>query len=166
MSSVPEPDVALFRRAMGRFATGVVVTSCVVDGVDHAMTANAFTSVSLEPLLVLVCVETEARYHEAVLEAGQWGVSILPASFRGAAQWLSTQGRPLHGQLDPVPSFSGPLTGAALLHGALATLECRTAAVHPGGDHSIVVGAVLDVQLADDPGPALLYYRGDYGALP
>ncbi|MGV1007759.1 MAG: flavin reductase family protein [Dermatophilaceae bacterium] len=165
MSSAQEPDTELFRRAMARFATGVVITSCVDEGVDHAMTANAFASVSLDPMLVLVCVERQTRYHEAVMRADHWGVSVLSSASRGAARWLATRGRPLQGQLDPVAHYRGVKTGVALVEGALATLECRTTDVLAGGDHSIVLGEVLTLELAEDPAPALLYYRGAYGSL-
>ena len=154
-----------FRRAAGRFATGVCVVTAVDENMDHAMTANAFTSVSLEPLLVLVCVETEARFHDAITDAGAWGVSILDATARPAAAWLATRGRPLHGQLDRVPFRRGPLTGAALLDQALGWLECRTYAVYPGGDHSIVVGEVISVGFGDESAGALLYHRSSYRAL-
>ncbi len=155
-------DVALFRRAVGRFATGVCVVTAVDGGIDHAMTANAFTSVSLEPLLVLVCVETEARFHDAIVASGAWGVSILDASARSASDWLATRGRPLHGQLDRVPHRRGPVTGAALLEQSQAWLECRTQQIVPAGDHSIVIGEVVSSQLGRDDAGALLYYRSGY----
>jgi flavin reductase (DIM6/NTAB) family NADH-FMN oxidoreductase RutF len=156
------PDVDLFRRAMGRFATGVTVLTTRTGEHDHAMTASALTSVSLEPVLVLVCVEREARFHDAVVEAGIWGISVLSSHDRPAADWLATRGRPLHGQLDRIAHHPGLQTGVALLDGALSTFECRTVAVHPGGDHSIVVGEVVSVASAAHPGEALLYYRGRY----
>ncbi|MEO8518614.1 MAG: flavin reductase family protein [Dermatophilaceae bacterium] len=155
-------DIDLFRRAMGRFATGVTVLTTRIGDHDHAMTASALTSVSLEPLLVLVCVEREARFHDAVVEAGVWGVSVLSSQDRPAADWLATRGRPLHGQLDRIAHHFGTETGVALLDGALSSFECRTVAVHPGGDHSIVVGEVVSVTSATHPGDALLYYRGRY----
>ena len=158
-------DVDLFRSAMGRFATGVTVLTTRTGDHDHAMTASAVTSVSLEPLLVLVCVEREARFHDAVVEAGIWGISVLSAGDRPAADWLATRGRPLHGQLDRIAHHAGPQTGVALLDAALSTFECRTVAVHPGGDHSIVVGEVVSVANATHPGEALLYYRGRYVTL-
>ena len=160
------PDVDLFRRAMGRFATGVTVLTTRTGNHDHAMTASALTSVSLEPLLVLVCVEREARFHDAVVEAGIWGISVLSSADRPAADWLATRGRPLHGQLDRIAHHPGPRTGVALLDGALSTFECRTVAVNPGGDHSIVVGEVVSIANAAHPGEALLYYRGRYVTLP
>jgi flavin reductase (DIM6/NTAB) family NADH-FMN oxidoreductase RutF len=155
----------VYRQAIGRFATGVTVLTTFSAGHDHAMTANALTSVSLDPLLVLVCVEQDARFHDAVLDSGVWGVSVLGASDRPVADWLSTPGRPLHGQLDRIDVHRGPTTGVALLNRALATVECRTTAVHPGGDHSIVVGQVQSVSIDDDPDVALMYYRGRYGTL-
>ncbi len=155
-------DVSRFRRALARFATGVTVVTTVADGVDHAMTASAFTSVSLDPLLVLICVEQDARFHDAVIEAGVWGVSVLDDTARVASQWLATRGRPLHGQLDRVAHHRGPVTGVALLDQSLSALECRTTDVHPAGDHSIVVAEVLGIELPDDPGLPLLYHRGGY----
>jgi flavin reductase (DIM6/NTAB) family NADH-FMN oxidoreductase RutF len=159
------PDVATFRRVAGRFATGVCIISAVDDGADHAMTASAFTTVSLEPMLVLVCVETEARFHDAVLAAGQWAVSILDESGRGVSEWLATRGRPLPGQLERVPFHRGPVTGAALVDGALGWLELRTTAVHPAGDHSIVVGEVVGLELGASQSEPLLYFRSGYHKL-
>jgi flavin reductase (DIM6/NTAB) family NADH-FMN oxidoreductase RutF len=158
-------DEASFRRAVGRFASGITVLTAVEDGLDHAMTASAFTSVSLEPLLVLVCVETEARFHDAITGVGQWAVSVLDASARPVADWLATRGRPLHDQLDRVPHHRGPLTGAALLDQASAWLECRTYAVHPGGDHSIIVGEVIGVGLGAHDCGSLVYHRSAYRQL-
>lgn len=158
-------DIARFRRAVGRFATGVCVVSTFAGGRDHAMTANAFTSVSLDPLLVLVCVEEDARFHDAVVEAGTWGVSVLDERARGAAEWLATPGRPLVGQLDPVPHHRGAVTGVALVDASLATLECRTTDVHQAGDHVIVVGHVIGVELAPDGHGPLIYHRSSYRAL-
>ena len=157
---------ATFRAALGRFATGVTVVSTVSDGIDYAMTANAVTSVSLDPPMVLVCVYQDARFHDAVLASGEWGVSILAADARGAATWLATRGRPLAGQLDPVPHHRGPVTGVALVDGSLATLECRTVATHPAGDHTVVIGEVVAIDLPDHASDALTYYRGQYGRIP
>jgi len=164
-AAVPPPDVATFRRVGGRFATGVCVLATVDGGFDHAMTASAFTTVSLEPMLVLACVDTEARFHDAVVSAGEWAVSILDAESRPASDWLASRGRPLVGQLDRIPFHRGPLTGAALVDSALGWLECRTTAVHPAGDHSIVVGEVVGLELGPADGVPLLYFRSGYHKL-
>ena len=105
-------DPADFRRAAGRFASGIVVVSTSLDGTGHAMTVTSFTPVSLEPVLVLFCAEKVARFHDAVLAAGAWGVSILAEDGEKTARWLATRGRPLEGQLDELPHHSGPATGA------------------------------------------------------
>jgi flavin reductase (DIM6/NTAB) family NADH-FMN oxidoreductase RutF len=158
-------DEGTFRRAVGRFASGICVVTTVADGVDYAMTVSAFASVSLEPLQVLVCVELEARFHDAVLRSGFWGVSVLDGTARPVADWLATRGRPLHGQLDRIPHHRGPVTGTALLGQAVATLEVRTAAVYPGGDHSIVLGDVLAAEVREPASDTLLYHRGSYRRL-
>ncbi len=166
--AAPQEDERLradFRRAVGRFATGVTVVSTCPRGVDHAMTANAFTSVSLDPPLVLVCVETQARFHDAVLESGRWAVSILSAQGRPAASWLATRGRPVVGQLDGVPHRRGEYSGAALVDAAVAWLECRTQAVHPAGDHSIVVGEVVRAELGGPGERVLVYHTSAYREL-
>lgn len=156
-----DPDE--YRQAIGRLVTGVTVVSTVHDGIDHAMTANAVTSVSLDPVRMLVCVERDARFHDAVMGSGVWGVSILDASQRAQAVWLSTRGRPLHGQLDRVPHYRDE-TGVPLLEGAMATIVCRTADTLVSGDHTIVVGDVLSLQIAEQPGEALVYFRGRFGS--
>lgn len=162
----PEVDPDEYRQVIGRFATGVTVVTTMDGRIDHAMTANALMSVSLEPVLLCLSVEREARYHDAVMDSGVWGVSILPTSARSAAAWLSNRGRPLHGQLSRIPHSRGPVTGVALLDDALSVLECRTVDTHPAGDHTLVIGQVVWLATTDHPGDALVYYRGQYGALP
>ncbi|TDD81041.1 flavin reductase [Actinomadura darangshiensis] len=158
-----DPD--LFRRAVGRFPTGVAIVTTVADGTDHAMTVNAFSSVSLDPLLVLFCAEKVARFHDIVLGTGRWAVSVLTDEMRDASQWFATRGRMLDGQLEGWEHTRGPATGAAVFAGAAAALECRTRAVHDGGDHSIVVGEVLTVDLPDHPAAPLIYHEGGYRSL-
>ncbi|WP_409483648.1 flavin reductase family protein [Arsenicicoccus dermatophilus] len=157
------PDT--FRRAMGRFATGVAVLTTHADGVDHAMTANSLTSVSLEPLLLLCSVQVDARFHDAVVQAGVWGASVLPASSRPHAAWFATRGRPVHGQLDRVPHHRRSETGVVLLDDVLVAVECRTTQVVRAGDHSVIIGEVVGLEVPDHTGEALTYYRGAFGHL-
>jgi flavin reductase (DIM6/NTAB) family NADH-FMN oxidoreductase RutF len=158
-------DAGAFRRAAGRFPTGIVVIATSLDGTGHAMTVSAFTSVSLEPVLVLFCAQKIARFHAAVLAAGTWSVSVLGEDSEKTARWLATRGRPLEGQLDLTPHHPGPLTGAPILDAALASMECRTTAVHDAGDHSIVVGEVLGVTEASGRTGPLVYHGGRYRSL-
>jgi flavin reductase (DIM6/NTAB) family NADH-FMN oxidoreductase RutF len=158
-------DSADFRRAAGRLPTGILVVGTNLDGVDHAMTVSAFSSVSLDPLLVLFCAEKIARFHDTVLAAGFWSVSVIGENAEKAARWLATRGRPLDGQLDGIGHHAGPVTGAPVLDDALSVLECRTTAVYDGGDHSIIVGEVVGVSdSADERGP-LVHHAGRYRSL-
>lgn len=159
-------DADVFRQAMGRFVTGVTVVSAPGTATQpHAMTANAVTSVSLDPCLLLVCVEQEARFHEAVVDGGAFGVSVLSAEQRRVARWLATRGRPLVGQLAQVPHHAGPVTGVPLVTGALSTLECAVESLHDAGDHTIVVGRVLAATADEHGGEPLVWYRSAYRRL-
>ncbi|MCW2830790.1 MAG: flavin reductase [Aeromicrobium sp.] len=155
-------DQGAFRGALGRFASGVTVVSTVHEGIDHAMTASAFTSVSLDPPLVLVCSHKTSRFHDAVLASGTWGVSILAEEGIAASAWFAHRGRELESQLDGVEYHRGS-SGVALLDDSLAWLECATHAVVDGGDHTILVGAVTGAAVRDDDiDDPLLYYRSHY----
>ncbi|RKS72422.1 flavin reductase (DIM6/NTAB) family NADH-FMN oxidoreductase RutF [Motilibacter peucedani] len=165
MSAVPEVDEDDFRRAMARFVTGVCVVTTTAGGQDYAMTVNTLTSVSLDPLIVLVCLDVDARVTEAVAESGVWGVSVLPVTERAAAAWLAQNGRPLQGQLDRVALSRGPATGVPLLVAALSTIECATVQTHRAGDHDVVVGEVRSVGAPAPQAEPLLWFRGGYTSL-
>jgi flavin reductase (DIM6/NTAB) family NADH-FMN oxidoreductase RutF len=156
---VSDLDPAAFVKAAGQFPGGIVV---VTTDAGHALTVSAFTSVSLEPPLVLFCADKVARFHDTVIAAGSWAVSILAEDAEKTARWLATGERPLDG----VAHHLGPVTGAPVLDGALAQLECLTAAVYDGGDHSIVVGEVAAVSAAGPPSRRpLVHYAGGYRRL-
>ena len=157
-------DDAAFRQALARFASGVTVVTTLVDGVDHAMTASAFTSVSLDPPQVLVCSHHTSRFHDAVMQSGHWGVSILAESGRKASAWFAHRGRPLEGQLDDIAHHRGG-SGVALLDESLAWLECRTTQAVRAGDHSVLIGTVTSASVRDGEDAPLLYYRSHYGTI-
>src|SRR5437763_220022 len=146
---------------MARYATGVSVVAVSHDGVRYGMTVNSLASVSLEPLLMLFCCERDSSLHEPLLAAGTWAVSVLSAAQQDQAAWFATRGRPGIDQFEGRTARAGAATGAPILDGALATFECRTWATYDGGDHTIVVGEVVDLQCGDDE-PALLYHRSKY----
>ena len=155
-----------YRRVVGHFATGVTVVTTQWGGRHYAMTANSFTSVSLVPVLALVAIETRARFHDAVLASGTFAVNVLAADQEDVSRWFATRGRP-HDEtyMGGWSTTEGPATGAALLDGALATLECRTYATHPGGDHTLLVGEVLAATAARPDAGALVYLKGTYRRL-
>jgi len=167
-SSEPSGSVtpAEFRAALGQFASGITIMSTLQDGVAHAMTANAFTSLSLDPPLVLVCVDKGVRMHAAVLDCGYWAVSVLAGEQRPIADRFARSGRDLYTQFDGIGTAAGPKTGCLVIEGALSWLECRTWATYDGGDHTIVVGEVLSLGVGDPAqAGALIYYAGGYREL-
>jgi flavin reductase (DIM6/NTAB) family NADH-FMN oxidoreductase RutF len=164
VSAAETIDPATYRPVVSRFGTGVTVVATTHEAVRYGMTVNSFTSVSLDPLLVLFCCERDASLHEPILASRAWAVSVLSAEQQEAAQWFATRGAPGVDQFDDVACRPGERTGAPLLDGALAWFECRTWATYDGGDHTIVVGEVLDLATGSDAAP-LLYYRSDYRVL-
>lgn len=154
---------------MAHFAAGVTVVTTVRDGVPHALTATAFASVSLEPPLVLVCVAKTSRFHGAVLGGtGMWAVSLLAGDQEAVARHFARRGRDLLTQFDGIATTHAPHSGAPLLTGALAWLDCAITAEHDAGDHTILVGKVLatgdgpTVALDGQDRPPLTYYRSTY----
>lgn len=154
---------ALFRHAMGSLPSGVTVVTCLLDGVDRAMTASAVSSVSMDPPMVLVCVNRSARFWSAIGESDHWAVSILAQEGKPHAKWLATPGRELAGQLEDVP-HDRTRNGNAVLAQSLAVLECRTVERIHAGDHDVFIGLVEWVERGEGRDP-LLYWRSDYRRL-
>jgi flavin reductase (DIM6/NTAB) family NADH-FMN oxidoreductase RutF len=153
-------DPALFRSVLGRFCSGVtVVTARDDEGNDVGMTVSAFCSVSLEPPLVLCCIERTAAMHDVLARATAFAVNILSDEQEAISRRFSEREEE---RFDGIGYERGQ-NGAALLVGALAWLECRTFARHDGGDHTIVVGEVEHAEARN--GAPLLYYRGGYNQL-
>jgi flavin reductase len=155
-----------FRDAMGLFPTGVtLVTARGPDGEDQAITANSVTSVSLDPMLLLVCVEHASRLHEVVLAAGRFAVSVLGLDGEPISRKLARRGHDTEGALAGVPHHRGEHTGALVLDEALATFECVTTAAHPGGDHTVLIAEVLAVEMPRPEAEPLVWHRARYTAL-
>jgi len=150
-----------FRRAMGRFATGVTLITTRLDDELHGMTANAVTSLSLDPMMVLVCVDKTADTHDILSKAGVFAVNILNRNQSGISdRFAKKEFDGAHG-LDEVP-HGFAVTGSPIIEGAIAYLDCRTAMEHHGGDHTIFIGEVLEAKELGDDAP-LVFYRGKYG---
>lgn len=153
------------RAVLRCFATGVTVVAAGRE-TPQGMTANAFTSVSLSPPLVLVCVSRAASIHQTVLDTGSFTVSVLSARQEHVARYFADHSRPRGRQEFDIVSWSrGPNTGAPVIHGTLAWIECALTAVYDGGDHSIFVGSVL----ASNHGSArdaLLFFGGSFQPSP
>ncbi len=153
-------DASAFRAVLGRFASGItVVTVRDAEGKDHGMTVSAFTSVSLEPPLILVCVDRGATMHDHLYAATTFAINLLSIEQEALSRRFAES---RDDRFDGV-GYTRDLSGAALLDDSLAHLECTTWARYDGGDHTIIVGRV-DRAAARDARP-LLYYRGGYAQI-
>ena len=153
-------DSRAYRDVIGRFATGVTVVAAQEDGRTHGMTASSVTSVSLDPLLVLVCVGKSAAIHELMLRTGSFAVSILADGQQELAAFFSTQDRD-DSAMGGFP-YRAAGSGSPILDGALGWLDCRLWQQYDGGDHTIVVGEVTGLELSTPNGAPLLFYAGGY----
>jgi flavin reductase (DIM6/NTAB) family NADH-FMN oxidoreductase RutF len=154
-----DPDT--FRSVLGRFASGItVVTARDGKNKDFGMTVNAFSSVSLVPPMVLICIDHVASMHDMLLDTPTFAVNILASHQEPLSRRFA--GPDEHKRFDGI-GYSRGLTGAALLDDALAHIECRRVAHHEAGDHTIIVGAVETATAYSDR--PLLYYRGGYAQL-
>ncbi|MCW7942336.1 reductase [Streptomyces hygroscopicus] len=177
-----------FRAAMSRLAAGVVLVTAhepaldpegpsvphhrpdggaarrdITRGEDVGMTATAFTSVSLDPPLVLVSLREGSRMDDLLAEQPLWAVSVLAESQRHIAGRFAMKGRISDRLLfEDIPYVRGETSGAPLVGGALATLECRTEQRVEAGDHTLVIGRVLQARVPSAEGGPLVYFRGRY----
>jgi len=151
-----------FRAAMGSFAAGVtIITTMDEQGAPHALTATAFSSVSMTPPLCLVCVDKRARTYRPMLLKGCFGVNVLSANQEALSTRFAT---PMLEKFSTVKWWPGDVTGCPLIEGALAWMECHVVEVHSGGDHDIFIGRLCSVHVSD--GSPLVYWRGKYSSLP
>lgn len=154
---------AEFRRALGCFATGVTVITVDQEGEVHGMTANAFTSVSLDPLLVLVCVDQRARTHAHLHAKKRFGINVLAENQRAISEYYAKSAETHQHAEEVGASFDRTQQGTPVLHGALAYLECRLHSAQVAGDHTIFIAEVEDVVMRE--GNPLLYFQGKYRAV-
>jgi flavin reductase (DIM6/NTAB) family NADH-FMN oxidoreductase RutF len=154
-------DPERFREVFGRFATGVAVITSAGQGSVGGMTANALCSLSLDPLLALVCFANSARTLRTVREAGRFAVNLLADGQRDVAGLFASKA-PEAEKLDRVPhQLCG---GMPVIDGALAWAVCELRDLIAGGDHTIAIGEVVDMGLGD--GQPLLWFEGRYHTLP
>ena len=160
-------DMAEFRAAMARFATGVTVVTTQVDGQFYGITVNAFCSVSLDPPLVLVSLEEGSRTRAMIQRGGVYAVNVLTSEQQALARNFATR------TSDGGKTFTGirlrqGVTGAPLFDEALVCVECRVVADYPGGDHRLLLGKVVahDIHTERVGHGPLLYYHSRFSTLP
>lgn len=147
----------MFRKVVGHFATGItVVTTRLATGKPWGFTANSFTSVSLEPPLVLVCVDLKSESHRAMSESKHFAVNFLSDQQQELSKRFASR---LEDRFEEILHFEGP-HGSPIFPGCLGFIECEKTATHNHGDHAIIIGEVLEAKL--EGGEPLLYYGSAY----
>lgn len=150
-----------FRRAMGSFATGVTIITLDLNGEVHGMTANAFASVSLDPMLVLVCVDQRASTHAHLHEKKRFGVNVLRDDQRRISEYYARPERTHErAEQEAGARFERTEQGTPMLHGSLAYLECKLHSAEEAGDHTIFIAEVEEVVVHE--GRPLLFFKGKY----
>jgi flavin reductase (DIM6/NTAB) family NADH-FMN oxidoreductase RutF len=152
-------DIQTFRSVMSRFATGVTVVTTAVSKQRFGMTVNAFCSVSLDPPLVLICIEHSSHVHDALVESGVFAVNFLSSAQEQLSACFAGNSVERHSNFCGVTSHT-VATGAPVFDDCLGFVDCRIVATYPGGDHTIILGQV-EAQDAVE-GEPLLYYRSHY----
>ena len=154
-------EAAQFRKAMGCFATGVTIITLDLEGEVHGMTANAFASVSLDPMLVLVCVDRRAATHAHLHSKKRFGINVLCEDQRAISEYYARPTR-THAQAEEEAGarFDRTAHGTPMLRGALAYLECRLHSAQDAGDHTIFIAEVEDAVVRE--GQPLIFFRGKY----
>ena len=155
-------DPVDFRRACGQFATGVTVVAAMDAGGPRGMTANSFTSVSLEPPMVMLAVSRERSLHRLLKLGRRFAVNVLAQEQTELADRFAGRGGAGRNPFAGVRHWLTP-DGLPLIDGALAHLVCRLAAVHPAGDHDLFLREVEEVRRS--PGTPLVFFAGGYRAL-
>ena len=155
-------DQRTFRDVMGTFATGITVITLNVDGAPRGMATSGVMSLSLDPPLVIVGVQTSGSMHELFERADAFGVNILAMGQRPQSDLFASHGEPEE-PMGGFPFRTG-VSGVPLLEGTVGFAECRITQAVPGGDHTIFIGEALEVGLGEDAEP-LLFHRGKYRLL-
>ena len=153
-------DVRAFRQALGCFPTGVAVVTAIAAGARKGITVNSFTSVSLDPPLVLWCIDRKSDRFDAFTRAEGYTISLLGTAHEDVSARLAKQGAHSLNGIDLIETELGP----PALADALAFFECESEAVHQGGDHAILVGRVVRFAKREVGAP-LIFFKGRYGAL-
>jgi len=152
------PDAASLRTVLGHFATGVAIVTAIDGDEPVGMACNSFTSVSLEPQLVLFCAAKSSTTWPRIQAAGKWAANILDEDGEEVCRLFAQKGADRFAHLE----YTTGRTGAPILDDALAFVDCETLDEHDAGDHVIVVGRVLELGYSSESKP-LLFYRGGYG---
>jgi flavin reductase (DIM6/NTAB) family NADH-FMN oxidoreductase RutF len=157
-------DTTSFRNTVGAFATGVTVVTTAVDGELYGITANSFTSLSLDPMLVLVCLKDSSRALERLTRSQAFSVNVLALGQTDLSRRFADRSRPAGAAAFDGVAIATGARGCPNILDCAAVLDCRVYQMYPGGDHVIVVGEVLDYGTRPELEP-LVFYGGNYRSL-
>ena len=157
----PPLTTVQFRKALGQFATGVtVVTVERAPGLVQGMTANSFTSVSLDPMLILICVDKRAKILPFLEKKKRFGVGVLKEGNEAISEYFAKGAHSAEAEQRLSIHYRWTPSGVPVLEGTLLQLSCEVTASHVAGDHTIFVGEVMDAEIHE--GKPLLFFRGEY----
>lgn len=152
-------DAATFRKTLSHFASGVTIVTTRAGETDYGLTVSAFSSLSLTPPLVLICIEKSVKTHDAIRSAGRYVVNLLGATQQELSNRFASRIEDKFAGLE----LRRGQTGIAILPASLGFLECSVTSELEGGDHTIFVGEIESAETFD--GPPLVYFRGAYRTL-
>ena len=152
-------DAGEFKKAMSRWASGVTVVTAEYNGVRHGITVSAFSSLSLDPPLALICIGKSTAVHDTIRKGERFVVNVLSDYQEALSNRFASK---VDDRFDGVALRTGKL-GVPVLEGCLATIECRLHETLPGGDHTIFVGEVVNADIRE--GSPLMYFHGGYRKL-
>ena len=161
---LPPVDARAYRNSIGLFATGVTIITTRLGEMVHGMTANAVSSVSLDPTLLLVCIDRRARMHDLITRAGAFAVNILAADQEALSGHFAGRGK--DGPPPPGLRFDygprGDDGGVPTIAGCVTAIRCAVEVSHDGGDHTILIGRVTELRPGPPGAAPLLFFGGRY----
>jgi 3-hydroxy-9,10-secoandrosta-1,3,5(10)-triene-9,17-dione monooxygenase reductase component len=156
--SVTGLDQARFREVLGHFATGITIVTALEDGVPVGFSCQSFAALSLDPPMVVLAPARSSTSWPRIARAGAFCVNILSEDQEAVCRAFAVSGG---NKFDGIGWFPGPVTGSPVIDGSLAVVECELGQIFEGGDHEIVTGLVVALEVGD--GQPLLFYRGGFG---
>jgi flavin reductase (DIM6/NTAB) family NADH-FMN oxidoreductase RutF len=163
ISGEPLTDQTL-RNMRGLFASGVTVVTTMHEGQLRGVTVSAFSSVSLSPPLVLICIANESESHEWIAESSVFAVNILSDEQEFLSERFAARAPLVNARFDGVP-YHTAITGSPIIDGSVAWYDCRVEAMHDGGDHTIFIGRVEAIGFGAETKSPLVYFANRYAGL-
>jgi len=161
VAAVADPsDAAVFRHVLGHFPTGVTAVTAHHEGKPVGMAVGSFASVSLDPPLVIWMCGRESNTWPAIAASGRFCVNVMTTAQQQVCAVMASK---VEDKFDGISWRPSPATGSPIIEGSLAWIDCEIEAVHDGGDHHIVLGRVIELEIDESEADPLLFHKGSYG---